>query len=50
MATITNALVNQQCTASSLAVTQTGPLSNTFIKLKAYLDLEEFQCWIALAS
>ena len=36
--------------ASSLAVTPAGPGGNKLIKPKAYLDLEEFQCWTAIAS
>ena len=36
--------------ASSLVVTPAGPGGNKLIKPKAYLDLEEFQCWIAIAS
>jgi hypothetical protein len=41
---------NVQSAASSLAVKPVGLGGNTSIKPKAYLDLEEFQCWIAIAS
>jgi hypothetical protein len=36
--------------ANTLAVTPAGPGGNKLIKPKAYLELEEFQCWIAIAS
>jgi hypothetical protein len=36
--------------ASSLAVTLASPGDNKLIEPKAYLDLEDFQCWIAIVS
>jgi hypothetical protein len=42
--------VHVQSAASSLAVRLAGPGGNKLIKPKAYLDLEEFQYWIAIAS
>ena len=36
--------------ASSLAVTPEDPGGNKLTKPKAYLDLEKFQCWIAIDS
>lgn len=35
---------------SSLAVTSAGPGGKKIINPKAYLDLDEFQCWIAIAN
>jgi hypothetical protein len=36
--------------ASSLAILPADPGGNKLIKRKAYLDLEELQCWIAIVS